>query len=293
MASSDIRIDVDFVDHPKTKRLMRVAGDGAFWSLVKLFSTVAKVYPKGILSGCNEHDIEDMAGWTGKRGKFFAAITEPNFEYLDYVDGEWVVHDWADHQPWVYNSKERSEIARQNVSKRYHKQQEQQVPKKSTINGTTDGIRTVNERYTDGTTNGSELVLQNGYETPTQNTPSPIPIPEEKKEYPLYSKEYCPPKKESAASGMRRAPLKFTKPTLVDVESYCRERKNGVIAQQFVDFYESKGWLVGKSPMKDWKAAVRTWESNGIPNGRGVRLPTSVVDRQSNDRFAHDNVDPF
>ena len=41
---------------------------------------------------------------------------------------------------------------------------------------------------------------------------------------------------------------------------YCEERGNGIDAQSFVDFYESKGWVVGKSPMKDWKAAVRTWE---------------------------------
>lgn len=290
MASNDIRIDVDFVDHPKTKRLMRVAGEGAFWSLVKLFSTVAKVYPKGILTGCNEHDIEDMAGWKGKRGRFFVAITEPDFAYLDLIEGEWVVHDWAEHQPWVYNSKERSEIARQNVSKRYNKQQgSDKYTTNGTINGSTNGIQTVNKRYTDG----NESVLPNGYKTPTQNTPSPIPIPEEKKEYSLYSKEYCPPEKESDPSGMHRAPKKFIKPTLSEVQQYCVERKNGINAQQFIDSYESKGWLVGKSrtPMKDWKAAVRVWENNGISNDRQFSSP--VVARQSNDRFAHDNVDPF
>ena len=53
---------------------------------------------------------------------------------------------------------------------------------------------------------------------------------------------------------------KFKKPTLEEVETYCKERNNGINAQQFIDFYESKGWVVGKSPMKDWQAAVRTWE---------------------------------
>ena len=52
----------------------------------------------------------------------------------------------------------------------------------------------------------------------------------------------------------------FTPPTVEEVSAYCRERGNAVNAQTFVDFYASKGWKVGNSPMKDWKAAVRTWE---------------------------------
>ena len=52
----------------------------------------------------------------------------------------------------------------------------------------------------------------------------------------------------------------FTPPTVEEVSAYCRERGNSVNAQTFVDFYASKGWKVGNSPMKDWKAAVRTWE---------------------------------
>ena len=43
------------------------------------------------------------------------------------------------------------------------------------------------------------------------------------------------------------------------VRAYCQERGNKVDPQAFVDFYESKGWMVGKNKMKNWKAAVRTW----------------------------------
>lgn len=53
----------------------------------------------------------------------------------------------------------------------------------------------------------------------------------------------------------------FTPPTVEEVKSYCQERKNGVDAERFVDFYSSKGWMVGKSKMRDWKASVRTWEN--------------------------------
>lgn len=52
----------------------------------------------------------------------------------------------------------------------------------------------------------------------------------------------------------------FQKPTIDEVKSYCKERNNSVVAEKFFDFYESKGWKVGNQPMKDWRAAVRTWE---------------------------------
>ena len=61
---------------------------------------------------------------------------------------------------------------------------------------------------------------------------------------------------------------RFVKPTLEEVEAYCQERNKGVDAQRWYDYYSSNGWKVGKNPMKDWKAAVRTWErsdSNGKP----------------------------
>ena len=53
---------------------------------------------------------------------------------------------------------------------------------------------------------------------------------------------------------------KFEPPSVEDVRTYCEERHNGIDAQSFVDFYTSKDWMVGKNRMKDWKAAVRTWE---------------------------------
>ena len=52
----------------------------------------------------------------------------------------------------------------------------------------------------------------------------------------------------------------FQKPSLDEIRQYCISRGNKVDAEQFFNFYESKGWIIGKSPMKDWRAAVRTWE---------------------------------
>ena len=53
---------------------------------------------------------------------------------------------------------------------------------------------------------------------------------------------------------------RFTPPTLAEVTAYCRERQNAVDPQRFIDYYTANGWEVGKNSMKDWKAAVRTWE---------------------------------
>ena len=56
---------------------------------------------------------------------------------------------------------------------------------------------------------------------------------------------------------------RFVPPTIEDVKAYCLERQNNVDAERFIDYYTSNGWQVGRHKMKDWKAAVRTWEKNG------------------------------
>ena len=54
---------------------------------------------------------------------------------------------------------------------------------------------------------------------------------------------------------------RFVIPSVSEVDAYCQERGNGISGQAFVDFYTARGWMVGKSKMKDWRAAVRTWEA--------------------------------
>lgn len=54
---------------------------------------------------------------------------------------------------------------------------------------------------------------------------------------------------------------RFTPPTLEEVSSYCSERNNGIDPQSFIDYYASRDWYLGKTKMRDWKAAVRTWEN--------------------------------
>lgn len=59
---------------------------------------------------------------------------------------------------------------------------------------------------------------------------------------------------------IKEKPKIFKKPTLEEIDQYCQERNNGINANAFYDFYESKNWYVGKNKMKDWKACMRTWE---------------------------------
>lgn len=73
---------------------------------------------------------------------------------------------------------------------------------------------------------------------------------------------------------------RFKPPAVEEVQAYCKERKNNVDAQRFVDFYEAKGWMLGKNKMKDWKAAVRTWERNDT-NGQASR------DNAENQRYGN------
>jgi len=53
---------------------------------------------------------------------------------------------------------------------------------------------------------------------------------------------------------------KFTKPTIEEIEAYCQEKRFSIDATYFFDHYEANGWMVGKTPMKDWKATLRNWD---------------------------------
>ena len=82
----------------------------------------------------------------------------------------------------------------------------------------------------------------------------------------------------------------FTPPTIEEVIAYCLERQNKVDPQKFIDFYTSKGWMVGKNKMKDWKAAVRTWENNnGGQNGANRPNTNSNPGTQSPDSKRFNN----
>ena len=122
-----------------------------------------------------------------------------------------------------------------------------EVTKKSTSKFT---IYTINN-YADYQATNNDFNKPATNEQQTSNKPSNT-----KK---IRSKEYTPynpPQGEEGAQSRSR----FTPPAPDEVTAYCQERHNGIDGKEFCDFYASKGWMIGKSKMKDWKAAVRTWE---------------------------------
>lgn len=78
---------------------------------------------------------------------------------------------------------------------------------------------------------------------------------------------------------------KFIPPTVEEIRQYCSERNNNVDAQAFIDFYDSKGWFIGKNKMKDWKAAVRTWERTERKGNAGRTTENTRKDKVYTDEW--------
>tara|TARA_R100001463_G_scaffold34534_4_gene75833 strand:+ start:2706 stop:3356 length:651 start_codon:yes stop_codon:yes gene_type:complete len=97
--------------------------------------------------------------------------------------------------------------------------------------------------------------------------------------YDVYNIEGISPVDVAGFEGEISKPVKFKrfkKPTIQEVNEYCIERNNSVNPESFIDFYESNGWKVGKNPMKDWKACVRTWEKNTIKSKTNSKVDTQI-----------------
>jgi hypothetical protein len=81
-------------------------------------------------------------------------------------------------------------------------------------------------------------------------------------EEPPYNKNNKNKKEKKEIYKERKKEKNIIPPSFEMVQNYCTERKNSVSPKKFMDFYESKGWFVGKNKMKDWQSAIRTWENN-------------------------------
>jgi hypothetical protein len=94
----------------------------------------------------------------------------------------------------------------------------------------------------------------------------------EEKEKRICNAKVTPPSSSSSSSSIKKEKKGvFLKPSFDDVSGYCRARKNGIDPKAWMDHYISNGWMVGKNKMKDWKAAVRTWEARKKENNNGAR----------------------
>lgn len=96
-------------------------------------------------------------------------------------------------------------------------------------------------------------------------------IETKKQETEAETEEETETKEKDTLKGIQKEKNKiFQKPTIEEIDAYCRESQNYIDVGRFFDFYECKGWKVGKSPMKDWRAAVRNWarSSTSAPASR-------------------------
>lgn len=118
MSVKDARIAATLPSHPKTKKLLRELGPEGCWYLVRLFLWASTDRSSGDLSGLADDDLELAVDWPGATGRFIAALARVGF--VDGVEGERRIHDWAEHNPWAAGAPARSTKARWNAAKRHH-----------------------------------------------------------------------------------------------------------------------------------------------------------------------------
>lgn len=108
--ADDARISTAFPRHPKTVKLFRRLGALGCWHLVCLFLWVAENRPTGNLKGLTDEDVEIAAEWSGESGQFTKTLNDLHF--IDGTTGSYVVHDWAEHNPWAASRDKRIAAAR-------------------------------------------------------------------------------------------------------------------------------------------------------------------------------------
>ena len=116
--NKDIRLATSFKGHRKRKKLKRILGIGAEVYLIDLWLTVAMDCPEGVLVGWDEDDIADACEWGGDPKELVDALIESHWLEKD-SDGEYILHDWCEHQGWACNASARSEAARKNILLRW------------------------------------------------------------------------------------------------------------------------------------------------------------------------------
>ena len=176
-----------------------------------------------------------------ERGRLFSAI----LNYAEY--GELPDFDGAAQMAFAFIRKALDRDAEKWESKREKRVEAGRL-------GGLKRVENLRQTETDGQANQANATFakQIKQNQANQAVPAPVPAPVPVPVPALYEVEGKADKPPRAA--------RFTPPSVEEVLEYCRERGNGVDARRFVDFYEAKGWKIGRERMRDWKAAVRTWE---------------------------------
>lgn len=263
--SEDCRLSTGLPDHPKMLKIQRRLGHGGCWAVVCLFLWVANNRSDGNLTGMSDEDIELAARWSGDQGALVRQLVDVRF--LDGESGSYVIHDWAEHNPWAAARGQRIEAARRAAVQRWNRE-----PR-------SEGNATDVQPACDPDAHRMRRA-------PNRNAPTPP--------NPTHPTQQSAPKNKSEATAvlceLRRRPQAFTPPSPEEVRAYCRERGSCVDPQQWFDHYSSNGWKVGRNPMRDWKASVRTWERNGLRPLSSSKPSTRAQANQDSTLAARDAV---
>lgn len=120
----DIRLSLDFFDHPKSKKLKKRLGLEGVMALLKLWAWTAGNRPGGMLTGLDAEAVELAADWDGEDGTFVSTLLD--LRLLDDADGTFAIHDWEDHQAYASKSEERSRRGSAGAAGKWKKDREEQ-----------------------------------------------------------------------------------------------------------------------------------------------------------------------
>jgi hypothetical protein len=217
----------DFLEHWKTRMLCNAVDDEAApLLLLRLWSYCQNAKNERISNGSPEK-LKAICRYTGDAMRLWNGMTSAGWVVQD--GNEMVACGWRETNAALFNSWESGSKGGR--------------PPKPT-----------------GTPRVIEQLPLAGLEEPTGNPRATLGLTDKRREEKSREDENeTDGVPSSSASGKRKA---FVKPTVEDVAEYCIERKNDLDPEAFVDHYESNGWMVGKTPMKNWQSAVRTWEKN-------------------------------
>lgn len=261
----DIRIKTSFPWHRKVRRLTRELGQDCTGYLLRLFVRTAMTRPDGCLRDMDAVDIACDAEWDGDPQTFLDALILCG--WIDQGSGGvlWL-HDWPEHQPWVVNEPARRAAGRKGASARWNRPDGDGDSDGSGVGGHGPDVRKMPEVGSEpgesmrtacaSHANGMRIACAPHAQGMRTAMPLSFPYPKGIKTPPVASSEATSP-----VGGQTQARKRFVPPSVNEVAAYCAERGNGLDAQAIHDHYTANGWKVGKNPMKDWRAAVRTWEA--------------------------------
>ena len=294
--NKDIRLALGFWSHPKTKKLQKRIGLEAVRSLQILWMWAAQNRPDGVLTEMDTEAVEIAADWSGKDGEFLSELI--GLRWVDDVDGVLSLHDWAEHNGWAAKAEERSNAARLSRLSRSNPGKANEFKAAGRVGCTVEEYNLyANPTTVERPLNDRTTTVERGYTNRTTPAPAPAPSPapgklEEKIQGASapardHGPAEYPGKPEQPEAAKPKPHARFSPPTVEQVQARILEQCYlHADAEGFVNFYASKGWMVGKSPMKDWGAALAGWEArakkaasdSSSPQGRfGKRTDEQIV----------------